>query len=281
VFGSELSNDGHYSEQLKSYASSVFDYQLMNVSVDRESNTINLKAKVSFDSQEALETIKELKDGVDAQRKVKAFEELSQELESGKIGSLTELFLKRGESYEDAYSLDGLSVGSDAYIVRRRIAQERILSEAMKDVYIKYLLPAIKAAKKSPKTGAINNLRVDGKPLPRYVIEIDTDVPLVAGAEKLVDRQSKITWRDELGVILEPYSARWPFITVDLITKRMQICAGSAGVMDNDRFPGFEAVRPDFNTETLRRSTGKLYIQDATANPLNSKKEMLGICLTR
>lgn len=281
VFGSEFANDGRYSEQLKSYSSSVFDYQLTHVSIDRESNSIELEAKVSFDSRDALTTIKEIKDGIDAQRKVKAFEKLSQELESDKIGGLTELFLERGKAYDDAYSLDGLSVGSDAYIVRKRIAQERILSEAMKDVYIKYLLPAIKAAKNSHETGAINNLRVDGKPLPRYVIEIDTDVPLVPGAEKLVDSQSKITWRDELNIILEPYSARWPFITVELIAQRMQVCTGSAGAMDNDTFPGFKAIRPDFDTQTLRRSTGKLYIQDATANPLNSKKEMLGICLTR
>jgi len=279
--GSESVNNGQYSEELKSYSASILQYELTHESINKEENTIELTGRVTFDSEEALRTLQRIKDGIDSQRKSEAFEELSRELEQGKIRELTELFIKRAKAYEEAYSADALAPGSDAYIVRRRIAQERILSEAMKDVYIKYLLPAIKAAKNSHETGAINNLRVDGKPLPRYVIEIDTDVPLVPGAEKLVDSQSKITWRNELNIILEPYSARWPFITVELIAQRMQVCAGSAGTMDNDKFPGFKAIRPDFDTETLRRSTGKLYIQDATANPLNSEKDMLGICLSR
>lgn len=281
LFGTESLDDGKYSQRIQSHAASIFNYSLTEELIDRENNTISLTGTVSFDPQQALNTIKKIKDGIDAQRKNKAFEKLTQELESDKIGSLTELFLKRARAYEKAYDLSDLPEGSDAYIVTKRIAQERILSEAMKDVYLNFLLPAIKEAKKSVQTKAINNLRVDGKALPRYVIEVHTQVPLVSGAAKLIEQQREITWRDELSVVLAPYQSEWPFITVDLIASRMQVCAGTAGLMDNDKFPGFEAIRPDFNTKTMRRGVGKLYVQDATTNTLNSQRGMLGICLNR
>ena len=279
--GSESVNNGQYSEELKSYSASILQYELIHESINKEENTIELTGRVTFDSEKALRTLKRIKDGIDSQRKSEAFEELSRELEEGKIRELTELFIKRAKAYEEAYSADTLAPGSDAYLVRKRIAQERILSEAMKDVYLKYLLPAIKAAKENRQTEAINNTRVDGKPLPQYVIQIVTNVPLVTGAETLIETQDKITWRDELKAVLAPYQKHWPFITVGLITQRMQVCAGSAGLMDDDKFPGYAAVRPDFDTTTMRRRIGKLYVQDATTNILNSKKAMLGICLSR
>lgn len=276
LFGEETQKNEHYSIQVRRYSAAVFHYLVLTEFIDRATNTLTVRSRVTFDAHEAIRILKPIADGANAMMRLESLS-TDERNEDMRAATFSLSMLDRARRHESTFKAQSLDYGTDAYLLAQREAQERILFEVMKDIYVSFMVPTIQAVErtassyikkdvpKSKFTVADNHL----------IIEFKSDAPLVDGALERYPSKETVSAEDEIEVLLAPYNARWPFITAKLINSRIYFCSPEG----YPRLLG--EVRPPYIKEIRRREEGRLHFSmkgdSITKRQLNIGS--LGVCI--
>lgn len=279
IFGSEVVEGDEYTHLLQRHSVGVFDYKVLSEFIDRVSETATFEVRVSFDIEQAIQLLEPVAQGLNA---VVRLEGLLKEQRQSDIdaANFSILMLERAKSHVAALNRNAGVPGSDAYLLARRVAQERFLFEVMKDVYVTLMLPALNGFRKLSSIERVIEDSNNGVLSRDGAMTFYSDTPLVEGILQLnsLKRKEAITWRDELEFVLKPYQEVWPFVTVALIEKRMFFCGSDLKKIDPYH------IQPVYLRNIWRRREGSLSFilrKNKRDNGVVLRRDMgeIGICI--
>lgn len=279
VMGQERLTNDAYSRVIENWQLAGLRHEFVSTNISHGDGIAEFISHIHYDKDAVVQALVEVSS---AKRLASEAEQVYDSIRDIEAGTLSEHFLRQANAaYESAQNRRYSD--NDERMINVRLAQEKVLAEAMKDVYMHYMIPAIQALR-------VSDVEVEtrrptfhhGLGNPRYTTTLTYTPRLepVRGAKP--NRQGLITWDVELNAILKPYQDRHPFINIATIIERMSVCSATGDVIINGNHharPGYRRggsrrsiaysdgyhttlreLRPAYNPDTMRRKETRLVI---------------------
>lgn len=248
IFGVESVNNHEYTLLLRRYSVGVFEYAILTELTNRTANTLTIESRVSFNPEEALRLLTPVADGEAAVQRLEASSNVMRKNDM-EAASFSLMMLEQAMQHDKALKSATDLYGSDGYVLSLRLAQERILFEVMKDIYISFMVPTIRSVQRGAESRI--NIRSEryntNNPYYQLQTTLTSDLPLIDGALTYYGDNDVITGEEELEFLLLPYQEKWGFITIELMKSRLHFCTPEGyGI-------SISQLRPPYVKKTGRR----------------------------
>ncbi|MCO4320364.1 hypothetical protein [Aliidiomarina quisquiliarum] len=298
ILGREQVTNGAYTSRIESWRLAGLRHEFTHTSINHTENVVEFTSVIHYDKAAVIEAIVKVAATQRSAREAGQIYDAVREVDSQ---MLSEHFLRRARAgYESAMAEEFAS--NDERLINTRLAQERVLAEVMKDVYLHYFVPAIQAMRVANVTREVlannrqsNVIQIAYRYTPR--------LPPVENS--MTNPEGLITWHEEISAILKPYSEQYPFINIDTIIERMSICSpfGEIYTGTQRRAPvrgmrdvgwgrgqkysyhtNIASIRPAYNPDTMRREQAQIEISPYTESAVASWNkmsggELIGVCI--
>lgn len=263
VMGQERLTNDAYSRVIENWQLAGLRHEFVSTNISHGDGIAEFISHIHYDKDAVVQALVEVSS---AKRLASEAEQVYDSIRDIDAGTLSEHFLRQANAAYEGVQNRSYS-DNEERMINVRLAQEKVLAEAMKDVYMHYMIPAIQALRVSEiHVEAGRSSFGHGRDNWRNVTILTYTPRLepVQGAKP--NHQGLIRWDAELNAILKPYQDRYPFINIATIIERMSVCSATGDVLVNGR-PNLRrgttkrggynttlrALRPAYNTDTMRR----------------------------